>query len=75
MDKQEQEAYDFMNQPKIPPLGIMPRQIWESRRVMDILKAMDRYVEANTPIPLNWVEEYNELIKKLNSEGVKNIGK
>jgi hypothetical protein len=50
-----------------PPLGIMPRKFWEEKRAWDIMEAINRYLQANTPIPSEWIEEYNELIEKINS--------
>jgi hypothetical protein len=48
-----------------PPLGIEPHDIWIQRRIEDLLKAMNRYVQSNMQIPVEWVEEYNKLIKNL----------
>jgi len=50
---------------KKPPLGIMPRFIWIDARKSEIQSALDRYIESNMPIPLEWIEEYNELIRML----------
>lgn len=47
-----------------PPLGIMPRQIWEEKvvreRVAALLDAIERYSKAGQPIPIEWVEELKE---------------
>lgn len=51
---------------KKPPLGLMPKDIFESNRVIDIGNAIYRYIEASKKIPLEWVEEYN---KRVNSGG------
>lgn len=50
---------------KKPPLGIMPRNIWEEQRVDDILEAMKRYSLEEVPIPNEWVEELKELTNRL----------
>lgn len=46
-----------------PPLGLTPKYIWEAQRVQAISEAMDRYMSANKAIPLEWIQEYNNLIK------------
>jgi hypothetical protein len=46
-----------------PPIGIMPKYIWESKRQRELSDAINRYLEAALPVPSEWIEEYNELIK------------
>jgi hypothetical protein len=48
-----------------PPLGLMPRYIWELQRLEAIKEAVDRYVKAKKLIPAEWIEEYNELVGRL----------
>ncbi|NRS20617.1 hypothetical protein HP398_29800 [Brevibacillus sp. HB1.4B] len=50
---------------KKPPIGIMPRKFWDEQRIQDLAAAMGRYIAANRPVPSEWVEEYNELTKRL----------
>ena len=52
-----------------PPLGLMPRTIHMEFRLKGIREAMLRYVEVNMEIPLVWIEEYNDLVRVLKSEG------
>jgi hypothetical protein len=47
-----------------PPLGIEPKYIWEMRRATDLRDAIYRYTNVCLEVPVRWVEEYNELIKK-----------
>ena len=47
-----------------PPLGLMPKNIWEIRRIWKISEAIDRYLEAGMKIPAEWVDEYCELVRK-----------
>lgn len=49
---------------KKPPLGIMPRWIWERKRCREIAEAICRYTYAGKSIPAEWIEEYNELVEK-----------
>ena len=49
------------------PLGIEPRVIWKSKRINDILDAMERYATAKVPIPVEWVEELKDLAITRNS--------
>ena len=52
-----------MNKYKKPPLGLIPRNIWLSKRLFDIKEAIKRYLDADYPIPDKWIEEYNELVE------------
>lgn len=47
-----------------PPLGLMPRYLWERNRRYEVGKAMSRYVDADKKIPIEWLDEYNELVEK-----------
>lgn len=49
---------------KKPPLGLMPRYLWERKRRYEIGEAISRYVEVDKSIPVEWLDEYNELIQK-----------
>lgn len=46
-----------------PPLGLKPKHIHDEERMMAIREAIKRYVEAKKQIPLEWVNEYNELVR------------
>ena len=48
-----------------PPLGVMPKYFWDKKRVSDLVSAMQRYIDAEKPIPKEWVDEYNELMSTL----------
>lgn len=52
-----------MNEKK-PPLGLVPKYIHEEKRLHAIREAIIRYVQEGYVIPLEWVEEYNELISR-----------
>jgi hypothetical protein len=45
-----------------PPLGLTPKYIVEAKRLQEIREAIIRYCEARKEIPMEWVEEYNELV-------------
>lgn len=47
---------------KRPPLGLKPRKHHELDRTQDIIDAIRRYMEKDMPIPIEWIEEYNELV-------------
>lgn len=54
---------------KSPPLGLMPEFMvdpFESPeiRLLEIKRAMVRYLDADYKIPLAWILEYNSLIPK-----------
>lgn len=48
-----------------PPIGLMPRQIWEEKRLDEVASAIARYRNVNRSVPREWVEEYNELTERL----------
>ena len=46
---------------KKPPLGLMPRKLWDEKRADEIRAAIERYQEAGVVIPAEWIEEYDEI--------------
>lgn len=50
---------------KRPPLGIIPRYIWDEKRLSELSAAIVRYLEAGYEIHPDWIEEYDELIERL----------
>lgn len=48
-----------------PPLGIKPRNLWLEDRLNDINAAIARYIEADSIIPFEWIEERNELLRTI----------
>lgn len=57
---------------KPPVRGVMPRHIWECKRVKELTQAFERKMDAEEQIPTQWVEEYNELIIRRAEKGQKN---
>lgn len=51
-----------------PPLGLAPKWVLNVRRRTEIKQAICRYFNANADIPLEWIEEYNELNKIIAQE-------
>ena len=47
-----------------PPIGVMSREMWNRQRRKDLADAMARYLEAGMKIPVEWIEEYNEINDK-----------
>lgn len=47
------------------PVGIMPRFIWIEKRLDEIQQAIERRFNTTYEIPLEWVQERNELVKEL----------
>ena len=48
-----------------PPLGIVPKFIWKEQRLMKLREAIDRYLDANKRVPIECIEEYNELLEDI----------
>ena len=45
-----------------PPVGLKPRYIHDGERIDEILRAIERYTDANMSIPKSWVDELRSLI-------------
>lgn len=50
-----------------PPLGLIPKIYYyeqvKKKRLQEVCKVINRYYNAGLQINIEWVEEYNELIK------------
>lgn len=48
-----------------PLLGLMPQYVWKLKvrrqRMSEILSTVDRYHEAERPIPVEWLNELQDL--------------
>ena len=53
-----------------PPLGAKPRFLFEDERIAELKAAIARFLDTNWPIPVELVEEYNELTDKLPFDNV-----
>lgn len=42
---------------KKPPIGLIPRWTHDMQRAMDLVNAIDRYADADMPIPKEWIDE------------------
>lgn len=51
-----------------PPLGLMPRYIHEEKRLKSVVEAVTRCFLNDKIIPIEWIEEYNELVTKINKK-------
>lgn len=55
---------------KKPPLGLVPKRFSSKQskveRFNEISEAISRYTEAKLEINIEWIEEYNQLIKQIN---------
>ena len=45
-----------------PPLGLTPKYIRNEQRMKEIRDAVVRYEEADKKIPIEWIEEYENLL-------------
>lgn len=67
-NQEELECISTEKQPKRPPLGIMPKGIFRKKvdqeRLRNLQDVIARYYNADLPIKIEWIEEYNELITK-----------
>ena len=51
--------------PPRPPIGLIPKRTAKILRAEDIQFTIMGYFEAEKKIPIEWVEEYNELVGEL----------
>jgi len=51
---------------KMPPLGLVPKYIRTEERLHEVREAISRYYHAEMEIPVEWIEEHNEIIKLKN---------
>ena len=60
-----QTAAEYLNERQNisnkPPLGLKPKYIHDIHRKQDIAQAIVRYLESNKAIPMEWIDEWNEL--------------
>lgn len=47
---------------KKPPIGIVPKSLHDFKRISEIVNAIERYAEAEMPVPKEWVEELKQLL-------------
>jgi hypothetical protein len=57
-----------MKKQKKPPLGVMPKDIWDFLRIKDLKAAIDRYETAKMEVPHDWIKEYNDLVNIYETE-------
>ena len=59
------EEFFYEEQLQKPPLGLKPKWLWDAIRARDIQEATVRYFNAeHLKIPIEWIEEYNEIIRR-----------
>lgn len=47
-----------------PPIGLKPQFVWKEERRCEVKAAIQRYLDAGSQVPPEWIAEYNELIKE-----------
>jgi hypothetical protein len=56
-----EDRFELVEPIEKPPLGLKPRKFAVQERLVEVLQAMTRYVEAGKKIPDEWDKEYAEL--------------
>ena len=54
---------DVSNSAIRPPLGLVPKWVRQKERYYEVCEAIARYYDAGKKIPIEWIEEYNELVE------------
>ena len=49
----------------LPAKGICPRWLREEHRMQEIAAGIARYAAEFEPIPQEWIDEYNELARRM----------
>lgn len=47
-----------------PPLGAIPKWVHDESRMVHLKEAIERFIERNIPVNIEWIEEYNILSKQ-----------
>ena len=47
-----------------PPIGLRPKWVSDKERLNEVRSAIVRYYDAELKIPIEWIEEYNELVSE-----------
>ncbi len=55
------QYYGEEKEEKKPPLGVLPRELWDVDRQLNLIAAMERYVGDFFKIPPEWIDELNDL--------------
>jgi hypothetical protein len=55
-----------------PPPGLTPRFIADEERLREVADAINRYREDGRKVPFQWLDEYDELCRKVEAVGVFN---
>lgn len=63
--KHAKSVREKLNSKIKPPLGLMPEIFHSEARLSDVVNAIERRTSEKIEIPIEWIEEYNRLIKKL----------
>lgn len=58
-----------------PPIGVRPRYIADEQRKEELISAILRYQDhpLNMCIPVEWIEEYNEIVERQNNNYYKPV--
>lgn len=49
-----------------PPLGVMPKNIWQWKRCQELARAIHQYFDAGMTPSQIWIEELSELFPEAN---------
>lgn len=62
----------MLKKSKIPPIGVRPYYIFEAEmmeeRIKELKEAIKRFLDANYPLPIKIIKEYNDLTAELPKE-------
>lgn len=53
-----------------PPLGVYPRFLHDEKRMEHIAEAIERFTAVGKAVPLEWIEEYDELAERVQKRKV-----
>lgn len=61
-------CYKYNNYKLWKPIGLKPKYIVYEERIKEICDAIHRYTNSFMEIPVEWIYEYNDIIRYLNEK-------
>lgn len=67
----ERRRIQMTSRPRPPSIGVTPRFIVEEGRLQDLSTAIERRTQEHMPVPFDWIQEYNELLERIEKRNSK----
>lgn len=58
-----------MEEQQRPPIGVVPKEIWQHRRAVELSRAIHAYIDFGDFGPISeWTKELQELLNEMSEE-------